>query len=116
MRLIRISSFLLCCMASFAGFSQQNPSGKSFVVYDPLFWHKQLNLKPGQYKKIAQINIEFYQTLSSVSREHTNDPSGLRSKVAESLEHRSEQIWSTFYPNQRRKWQKIMNENANNKI
>jgi len=116
MRLIKISSFLLCVMASFTAFSQQNSSNKKLVVYDPLFWYKQLNLKPSQYRKIAEINIEFYQTLSIVSHEHPNDPSGLKSKVAESLEHRSEQIWSTFYPNQRRKWQKIMSENANDKI
>ena len=116
MRIFRILFFLPFVGLSIVSFGQSK-SLDNKVVYDPLFWKEQLKLKPGQFRKIAEINSEFYQVLASVSHDKSNDPSIVKIKVNESLENRSEQIWNTFYPNQRRKWQKIMSENhTRNKI
>jgi len=88
------------------GYSQDNQDVESFVLYDPLFWKDQLKLDAFQCQKIRKINSQFYEKLSAVIHEEKKG-NDLKVKAAESLQQRSEEIWETFDPKQRKRWKKI---------
>ncbi len=111
LRTFLIAAFLL---SAAAGYSQDNPSPRNSILYDPLFWKDQLKLDAFQCQKIREINSEYYQKLSAVVNEEKNRTS-VRAKAEESLQQRSEDIWETFHPKQRKRWKKIW-ENTTNTI
>jgi hypothetical protein len=97
-----------------AGYGQHNQPAKSFVLYDPLFWKDQLKLDAFQCQKIREINSEYYEKLSAVVSDDRSKKN-LQVKAAESLQRRSEEIWETFHPKQRKRWKKIW-ENSSSTI
>lgn len=96
------------------GYSQDGQHEKGFILYDPLFWKDQLKLDAFQCRKIREINSHYYEKLSAVVHEEKNRNT-VKVKAAESLQQRSEEIWETFYPKQRRRWKKIW-ENSSSTI
>jgi hypothetical protein len=105
---MRTGSLLVCFMVSFFSVSAQHADDKKgIVLYDPLFWKDQLKLSDAQSKKIQEINWEYYESLRTVLyNEHANRE-GLRTKAMQCLMQRSQKIWDTFQPKQKRKWRKI---------
>jgi hypothetical protein len=92
-------------MPFMAAFSQQVKEEKAEVLFDPLFWKEDLKLSFDQCQKIKNINYEFFQRIHAISsQERVLAPS----KAAELLSDRSEKIWSTFQPRQKKKWKKMM--------
>lgn len=90
--------------------AQENAPAKSMVLYDPLFWKDRLKLDAHQCQKIREINSQYYQKLYDVARESNHQ--AVKAKAAETLMQRSEEIWETFHPKQRKRWKKIWQENT----
>lgn len=90
--------------------AQELKSEQNMIVFDPLFWKDQLKLDDSQCLRIREINSDFYKKLSDVANESNRQV--VRAKAAQSLLERSEEIWETFHPKQRRKWKKIAQETA----
>lgn len=95
--------FFLLSAAIVSG--QGNQSTESIVVFDPLFWKDQLKLDASQRQKIKEINIEYYERLYAIHEEPNRQK--VQARAAQSLLQRSEEIWETFYPRQRKKWKKL---------
>ena len=107
-RLFIVAVMLLFAVPFLHG--QELKNEQTMVVYDPLFWKDQLKLNDSQCLRIREINSLFYQKLSDVA--HESNHQLVRVKAAQSLLERSEEIWETFHPKQRRKWKKIAHETA----
>ena len=90
--------------------AQSLNSEHNMIVFDPLFWKDQLKLDDSQCLRIREINSTFYQKLSDVANESNRQT--VQAKAAQSLLERSEEIWETFHPKQRRRWKKIAQETA----
>lgn len=107
----RTAGLLVCFMTSFFSVSAQRPDDqKDIVLYDPLFWKDQLKLSAAQSKKIQEINWEYYESLRMVLYDEHANREGLRMKAMQCLMQRSQKIWNTFQPKQKRKWRKIEDE------
>jgi hypothetical protein len=107
----RFTGLLVCFMVSFFTVSAQRPDDqKDIVLYDPLFWKDQLKLSDAQSKKIQEINWEYYESLQMVLYDEHANREGLRTKAMQCLMQRSQKIWDTFQPKQKRKWRKIEDE------
>jgi hypothetical protein len=111
----RFTGLLVCFMVSFFTVSAQRPDDqkddqKDIVLYDPLFWKDQLKLSDAQSKKIQEINWEYYESLRMVLYDEHANREGLRTKAMQCLMQRSQKIWDTFQPKQKRKWRKIEDE------
>jgi CRISPR/Cas system-associated protein Csm6 len=91
---------------SFIANAQVDLPEDELVLYDPLFWKDQLKLDDDQCQKIKEINSEFYEKLSAVAQEEP-DHKAARELAQETLIQRSEGIWETFHPKQRKRWKKI---------
>jgi hypothetical protein len=74
-----------------------------------LFWKEELKLDDSQCQRIREINSEYYEKLSSVVETEPNH-NKVREIAEETLVHRSEGIWETFYPKQRKRWKKMFHE------
>ncbi|MEJ1239887.1 hypothetical protein WBG78_17240 [Chryseolinea sp. T2] len=90
--------------------AQELKGDQNMIVFDPLFWKDQLKLNDNQCLRIREINSDFYKKLSDVANESNHQV--VRAKAAQSLLERSEEIWETFHPKQRRKWRRIAQETA----
>jgi hypothetical protein len=110
---MKIQFFCLCLFlcSAVATHAQDNEDGKGYVLYDPLFWRSQLKLDAAQCQKIREINSQFYEKLSAVANEPANH-NEIRQKAVATLMQRSEEIWETFHPKQRRIWKKMWSENS----
>jgi hypothetical protein len=100
-----MSLLLILCISSNA--QQSHDESKSMVVYDPLLWKHELKLNADQREKIQKINLEFYQSIYETVNEETTNRAALQSKANQYLQHRSQEIWNAFNPNQRRKWKRL---------
>ena len=99
--------FISLLMAvSFITNAQVDLQEEELVLYDPLFWKDQLKLDDDQCQKIKEINSEFYEKLATVVQEEP-DHKAARELAQETLIQRSEGIWETFHPKQRKRWKKI---------
>ncbi len=98
-------------MATVTGYSQDIQPDESFVLYDPLFWKDQLKLDSYQCQKIREINSEYYQKLLAVAKNEGSQQE-VKVKATQSLIERSEEIWETFHPKQRKRWKKIWQDNS----
>ncbi|HTF22097.1 MAG TPA: hypothetical protein VK658_28645 [Chryseolinea sp.] len=107
-RLFIVAVMLLSTVSALR--AQELKSEQTMIVFDPLFWKDQLKLKDSQCLRIREINSLFYKKLTDVANESNHQM--VRAKAAQSLLERSEEIWETFHPKQRRKWKKIAHETA----
>jgi hypothetical protein len=89
--------------------AQDDQPENELVLYDPLFWKEQLKLDDDQCQKIREINGEFYERLSEVGQDAPNHQEA-RALAQETIIQRSEGIWETFDPKQRKRWKKIWQE------
>lgn len=87
-------------------YSQTPPPQKALVLYDPLFWKDKLKLDAYQCRRIREINSEYYRMLLTRVRDE-NNISARQKQAAQTLLNRSEEIWDTFHPRQRRRWRKM---------
>lgn len=99
---------MLFCIGAYA---QENTpdGGHEMVMYDPLFWKDELSLRNTQSKKIEQINTEFYENLRSMKDEEPNQPE-MHEQLERGLQERSQKIYETLMPKQRRKLEKIIDK------
>ena|SRR5689334_13263884 len=104
----RILFFVLFVVIGFHGFAQSTSSKVAAVKYDPLFWKDDLKLRMEQRNRINEINVKFYQDIQQELLTAQSDQSSLKVKIDKSLEERSQEIWNTLYPKQRKKWEKLM--------
>jgi hypothetical protein len=98
-------------LISFAAGAQTQAYAKETVMYDPLFWRSELSLRNDQSKKIEQINVEFYQNLREIKEQATSRESKT-DRLEQGLQERSQKIFQTLMPKQRRKLEKIIDKNA----
>jgi hypothetical protein len=82
------------------------------VHYDPLFWKDKLKLDETQCQKIREINGEYYESLFTAYRQERGNRQVLKSIAEKSLLQRSQEIWETFHPKQRKMWKKMWNEST----
>ena len=101
--------FVLAASGASAQNSVQEES-RDVVIYDPLFWKAELNIKSEQTRKIEQINHEFYQDIREKSNSDDHDAN--RENLARGLQKRSQKIYETLLPKQRRKLEKIIDKTA----
>lgn len=99
----------LFLLLTVAGYGQGSLESENIVVFDPLFWKHQLKLDDLQCRKIREINSEYYEQLSVVI--HERNLQTMQAKAAQSLLQRSEEIWETFHPRQRKRWKKMWQQN-----
>jgi hypothetical protein len=99
----------LSFLKSFEALGQGNSTGnnEALVVFDPLFWKDELKLTPGQSTTIQNINMEYYEGIYQAVDENEGNIKALQSITADLLHKRSEKIWNTFQPKQKRKWNKL---------
>ena len=98
---------LLLIVSISSNAQQSHNEDKSIIVYDPLLWKHELRLNAEQREKIQKINLEFYQSIYETANEETSDRAALQTKANQYLQHRSQEIWNAFNPNQRRKWKRM---------
>lgn len=111
---MKLQVFFLCilfCSGTMAYAQDNGENEKGYVLYDPLFWKSQLKLDDNQCQKIREINSHFYEKLSAVAQEQKNH-NEIRQMAVETLMQRSEEIWATFHPKQRRIWKKMWSDNS----
>ena len=106
----RILVFCISMLMAHAGLGQTTRLDKQLIVYDPIFWKNDLKLSTFQCRKIQNIDIEYYEHLIAAFRSGDANQSQLQLKVVECLTDRSNRIWETFKPKQKRKWKKIFGE------
>ena len=107
---LRLSLIFCLFMAlSAIAHAQDEQPENELVLYDPLFWKEELKLDDDQCQKIKEINSEFYERLTEVGQDIPNHPEA-RALAQETILQRSEGIWETFYPKQRKRWKKIWQE------
>ena len=90
---------------------QDQAPGRETVMYDPLFWKDKLSLKHSQARKIQEINREFYDGLRRL-RDVPHSKSEFQSQLDLGLQERSMKIWATLHSKQKRKLEKILEENS----
>jgi hypothetical protein len=101
-----ISAFLVGIIA-IPAVAQEGESDEPVIVYDPLFWKSELKLKNSQCQSIQEINSEYYQLIESTVRNSDVPPPELKEIAKEGLVERSQKIWDTLHPIQKRKWVKL---------
>jgi hypothetical protein len=94
-------------------FAQELKTADAMVTFDPLFWKENLKLSAEQYDAIQRINREYYERIYLLADEHEGNIAYLQHQTAELLQTRSEKIWNTFRPHQKRKWEKLASAYSN---
>lgn len=107
----RIVAILALLVAANVARAQNPVSERQQVMYDPLFWKDELSLKDAQSRKIEEINREFYDGLRRL-KEVPRSKSEMQTKLDQGLQERSVKIWATLHGKQKRKFEKILEENA----
>jgi len=91
--------------------AQQKAPTSETVLYDPLFWKDELSLKNAQSRKIEEINRDFYDGLRRL-KEAPYSKSELQAQLDLGLQERSVKIWATLHGKQKRKLERILEENS----
>jgi hypothetical protein len=112
MGLNRFLCLLLFVVAGYSSFGQATAAVNTVVLYDPLFWNSELKFDQRQYRKIQEINRQFYEELMAAAHEKANNRFALQLTASQCLKQRSELIWETFYPKQKRKWKKMWKDTS----
>lgn len=98
-------------LMAFAAEAQTNQNeSRDVVMYDPLFWKNELSLRNNQSRRIEEINVEFYQNLREIKDETSREKK--TNRLEQGLQERSQKIFQTLMPKQRRKLEKIIDKNA----
>jgi hypothetical protein len=110
---LRYSILFFALLIGFSAFGQNgsDSEGRDVVLYDPLFWKDELALRQNQSRKIEQINTEFYESLRLMKDEQPGKGE-MNRQLERGLQQRSDKIWQTLLPKQRRKLEKIIDKNA----
>jgi hypothetical protein len=110
------NTWLIRCLIFFGAampFATQAQSSRNdtrdVVMYDPLFWKDELKIRTTQSRRIEQINTEFYQDLRQINVE-ASSREVKHSRLEEGLQQRSQKIFETLLPKQRRKLEKIIDK------
>lgn len=99
-------------LVTFTAKAQENQNdARELVMYDPLFWKSDLSLRDEQSKKIEEINAEFYQNLRQI-KEETPDRESNTTRLEQGLHERSQKIYQTLMPRQRKKLEKIIDKTS----
>lgn len=100
-----IASFLFVIgFCSVTSINAQSLAGNSInVVFDPLFWERDLKLSRKQYWEIQEINVEFYNSVNQALHQESAGHPNLK----EMVKKRSDLIWGVFSSRQKFKWRKI---------
>jgi hypothetical protein len=106
MRVVVVLIMGLSLLKSFESHAQTKNEG-AVVVFDPLFWKDELKLTTNQYKAIRNINQEYYSSIYRTLNENEGNISFLQTATQELLQIRSELIWDTFHPKQKKIWKKL---------
>jgi hypothetical protein len=106
-RSLLLASLFLTSSLTFA--QQVVNNTENVVQFDPLFWKDKLKLDASQCQKIREINGEYYESLFTAYREERENTKALKSIADKSLLQRSQEIWETFHPKQRKIWKKMWN-------
>ena len=106
MRLVVILVLMILSSSMQAPAQELQKAGAN-VTFDPLFWKDNLKLSAEQYDAIQRINREYYERIYQLAEEHEGNVAYLQRETAELLQSRSEKIWDTFRPRQKRKWEKL---------
>ena len=111
LRRIRPYLSLFAALIAFAAQAQSQNGSHDVVMYDPLFWKQELSLRSNQSRRIEEINTEFYQNLRLLKAEQTSREAN-NNRLEQGLQERSQKIFETLLPKQRRKLEKIIDKNA----
>jgi hypothetical protein len=103
----RILLLFICSVVAYGCSGQHEAPIKTLVLYDPLFWSHELRLDHHQYRKIRDINREYYERLMAAVAASPDNRGAFSLTVAKCLLHRSQSIWETFNARQKRKWIKL---------
>jgi hypothetical protein len=88
---------------------QEKSQQRDIVMYDPLFWKEKLSLKTSQYRKIQEINREFYDELRRF-RQMPVSKTEMKNQLNVELQERSSKIWATLDNKQKRKLERILEQ------
>lgn len=111
MKVLTSLLFGFFAVIAFGAQAQGSSANESYdmVMYDPLFWKDELRIRTDQSRKLEKINTEFYQNI----RENRSDDRQANTATLErGLQERSKKIYETLLPKQRRKLEKIIDQNA----
>src|SRR4051812_11551140 len=99
--------FFLFVLISCYSFAQHKNTEKLIVTYDPSFWKRELRLDNFQYRRMCEINLEFYQRLITAYRSLKDDRKAFHSAFAECWINRNTQLLQTMNARQRKKWSRM---------
>lgn len=97
-------------LISFISYGQDHDTQKQIGTYDPSFWKKELKLDKFQYRRMCEINREFYDQLIDAFKTMKNDRKAFRSAFAQCWINRNTQLLQTMSERQQKKWSRIMTE------
>lgn len=113
MKVLKLTNLLLILivLTAFSARAQESPGNESkdVVMYDPLFWRDELNIKNNQSRRIEEINTEFYE---NIRQNRSDDQQKNTTTLERGLQQRSQKIFETLLPKQRRKLEKIIDKTA----
>lgn len=107
---MKIVLMCLILMTSSLLRAQQVASEEQVVTYDPSFWKKELRLDNLQYRRMCEINFEFYNNLIVAFRSMKDDRVAFRSVFSQYWSTRNTQLIQTMNERQRKKWKRIMSD------
>src|SRR6478735_3661037 len=105
MKNVIVCLILLC--SSFLQAQHVTDKEQAFT-YDPSFWKKELRLDNFQYRRMCEINFEFYNNLIVAFRSMKDDRVAFRSVFSQYWASRNTQLIQTMNERQRKKWKRIM--------
>ncbi len=109
---LKVHIILPLLVLSFVANAQEQSNEKNnLVLYDPLLWKNELKLNEGQRQEIQKINIAFYQSIYEAAAD-LKDQKTMQFKANQYLQQRSQEIWDSFRPSQRKKWKRLWDHYA----
>lgn len=107
-----MKSVIVCLILMASSFlrAQSVTNEKEVVTYDPTFWKKELRLDNSQYRRMCEINFEFYNNLIVAFRSMRDDRIAFRSVFSQYWDNRNAQLIETMNERQRKKWKRIMSD------
>src|SRR5688572_32656571 len=103
MKVVRILCLIIIFLTGNWGLTQAQTTSTRLIQYDPLFWKSELHLNATQSSRIREINYRFYEELQDTYLKNQDNRTALKTKIYESLKNRSQLIWETLDPKQRKK-------------
>jgi|SRR6478736_2704868 hypothetical protein len=105
-----MKNVIVCLILLSSSFLQaQHITDKEQVfTYDPSFWKKELRLDNFQYRRMCEINFEFYNNLIVAFRSMKDDRVAFRSVFSQYWTNRNTQLIQTMNERQRKKWKRII--------